>query len=128
MVKKFKLLKDRHLDPREYDVDITDPEEIKVWREFLKIELVKKRPWVCDCGCREPTMKGRDMHEGLVTRGDTQGLDWQPLIFSEVNCFLVKHEHHILRPMRQGWFLKLAEQRYGMERVREWLESLPWKR
>ena len=126
MSRKFKHLKDKLLNPREYDVDISDPEEVRAWREFLKIQLTRKRPWLCDC-CGQPAARGRDLHEGLVTRGDTQGLIWQPLIFSEMNSFLVLHEHHILRPMRRAHFLAIAERRYGVEPVKEWLESLPWK-
>ncbi len=117
------------LGPIEYNIDITDPEAVSVWREFLKRQLLKDRPSICDCGCGEKMRlsEGIDMHEGIITKNHTQGLSWQPLIYHEFNCFLVKHNHHLNQVMVRGHFFNLACVRYGTDAVVEWLNTLPFK-
>jgi len=117
------------LGPTEYGIDIADPEAISIWREFLKRQLLKDRPNICDCGCGELIYLGEgiDMHEGIITKGNTQGLPWQPLIYHEYNSFLVRHEHHMNRPMLREHFFRLSCVRYGIDAIEVWLNTLPFK-
>lgn len=117
------------LGPTEYGIDVRHAEAASAWREFLKKRLLRDRTMVCDCGCGEKMRlsEGIDMHEGVISKNDTKGLPWQPLIYHEYNCFLVKHDHHLNRPMVRKHFFDLSCVRYGTEKVMAWLNTLPFK-
>lgn len=126
---KIRYIPGSVLGPVLYGVDIRHSEAASVWREFLKKRLLRDRLMVCDCGCGERMCLGDgiDMHEGIITRSDTRGLPWRPLIFHEYNCFLVRHDHHLDRPMVRRHFFDLACARYGSDEVLAWLNTLPFK-
>ncbi len=113
------------LDPDNYTYLKTDSE----WREFLKIELLKKRGYKSDYSGKPITRNtGCHLHEGILTRANVpMGIKWHRLIFHEYNCFLLLAEEHIPNPPSRQWCIDKSYELYGHDKVREWYYSLPFK-
>ncbi len=79
--------------------------------------------------CGQAILKDADLHEALLTRGDTAGHARQELIFSAYNCVVVHHRCH-MQIIGHGWdenFQKCARnlaQWEGYDAVRDWLQSM----
>lgn len=122
-------------DPVIRAVDLTNP---VAWCVELRECLIRTRtPFVCDC-CGTPFLdlirdKFRwtrvDVHEGIVTKGDIRGwkLAQRTLIFTEYNCVLLDHQHHLSHPPSRQAMWDLQVSRYGEEVMKEWYFGLPFR-
>ena len=97
----------------------------KVWRQ---VGGAPRLETVCDlCGRLHPT----DLHENLVTRGDSRGNSaLQKIILeSEVNLHLLCNPCNIRLAMIvecRNWLLSLNLYRYGLTATLDWLRGLPF--
>ena len=90
---------------------------------YDKRELFDERGFRCECGCGN---FARDAHHALIGRRKR---------FPELDCpeniVLVNHDEHLLRKFdNQEWrkkFWLIQVDRYGLERMTAWVNSLPDK-
>lgn len=112
------------LDPADYNLSNTN---IHSWRQFLKQQLLIQRNYKSDFSGRQ-IYDSVEMHEGIVTRAVVpKSIWWQYLIFHPYNCFLLLPEEHHPAPSKE-WAISKAYSLYGREAVREWFDSLPFKK
>lgn len=96
--------------------------------EFDKILFIQRRGYYCECGCGK---MGQDAHHALIHHIKHKGKTKYKELNDPRNLILVNHLEHINRKFdtrnwRQRFWQKQVE-RYGVERMNEWLESLPAK-
>lgn len=107
----------------------TEPSEEfkKIWRQTLRARLFEQRKGRSDLS-GEPLTSGFHMHEGIFSRAYVpSSVRWNHLIFSGVNCFLLKPDEHIPDPPDRVLCYWIACKHYGQEYVDRWIDSLPFK-
>ena len=90
---------------------------------YEKIRLFDERGARCECGCGKPA---QDAHHCLIGRRKR---------FPELDCpeniALVNHDEHLLRRFDnlewRRYFWKRQVDRYGLDHMMQWVESLPDK-
>lgn len=96
------------------------------WRLRLRRELFEERKGRSDLTQRV-LFDSFDMHEGLYQRRWIGKQNWQSLLFSGINCQLLRaEEHRVATPDRTICFW-LSVVRYGRLAVDAWISSLPFK-
>jgi hypothetical protein len=106
--------------------------EIADWRSYIKTFLYAKEGSVClGCGRIMHPQQPIHMHEGILKRGDTPGLEWQwknrHLFYAPINCILLHGDCHD----RLGQSSSLRDDvmefkvyQYEAMRVRIWLQRM----
>ena len=112
--------------PTNYGINISDENEVKAWREMLRLWLVKDRNFLCDY-CGKSLTTSFDMHESLVTRQAAQKAKWKGLIYAEQNCTVLHRECHEKVQSDRDWAFERLSELYGADAIREWYYGLPWK-
>lgn len=111
------------LDPRDHGITNDD---IYEWRTYLRHRLLIQRNNLSDWSGEYLTQV--HMHEGILTRANVpRNVKWHIHIFHPYNCFLLLPEEHIPCPPSREWCIQKAYDRYGVENVRDWYYSLPFK-
>ena len=97
------------------------------WRTDVLIPFIMEREghicWVEGC-----YQNADDVHEGIITRGDVQGLKlpYRVLAHSPVNCIALCKAHHKYAPEREVVYHWMCET-YGKELVDWWFLTIPFK-
>lgn len=99
--------------------------DVRQWRIALREKLYKQR--LFSDLTQRPIHEGFAMHEGIFSRRWVGKQDWQGLLFSGPNCFLILDSEHIPEPPDRTICYWLSVIRYGQANVDRWIDSLPWK-
>lgn len=95
---------------------------------FDKETFIQRRGYLCECGCGK---RGEDAHHALIHNIKTKGKTKYRQLNDSRNLVLVNHAEHINRKFdNRHWreyFWRLNCERYGEEKMMEWLNSLPEK-
>mgnify|MGYP003479457653 FL=1 len=95
---------------------------------FDKQTFIHRRGYLCECGCGK---LGHDAHHALIHNIKTKGRTKYPQLNDPRNLALVNHAEHINRKFDnrywREYFWRLNCERYGEEKMMEWVDSLPEK-
>lgn len=111
---------------RDYRGFLDEYGDVRQWRIDLRKKLYEERGKRSDL-TRKPLIGGFAMHEGIFERRWVSANQWQHILFSGINCFLIPDDEHIPDPPDRTTCYWLAVVRYGQENVDRWISSLKFK-
>lgn len=83
---------------------------------------------VCEW-CRQPISNGfnPELHHGILTKADSSRASWKGREDVEENLFMLHPSCHRPKPPNRERCWYLSCKRYGVERVKQWYLSIPYK-
>lgn len=96
------------------------------WRLRLRRELFEERKGRSDLTQRV-LFDSFDMHEGIFSRRWVGKQNWQALLYSSVNCFLLRMEEHRIETPDRITCYWISVCRHDKLTVDTWIQSLPFK-
>lgn len=105
---------------------LDDYGDVRQWRIDLRRKLYEARGKRSDL-TQKPLLYGFDMHEGIFERRWVAPNQWQHILFSGINCFLLPDDEHRINVPDRTTCYWLSVARYGKDAVDRWITSLEFK-